>query len=308
MLFRSELLQLTTQYKEMEKSFKTAFISAQKQIILGNIFAAKELLFEYTAILSKKPIIQLILTQNVDFIKFLQAINKKDYIKINEFIQKNKLFAQIPNYINLNEKIKTILKNIKFSIKTGEIVVAKKLLHSIQNVVHLKDEIKELNLECKYVLILRKAYKENRFKDCYELIDSHTSLKRTELGIFLEKHWSKLMLKCEEYALAGNIKDIKRELDGLLLLTSRQNKIGDLIRVSFQVRIKMLIHSKNFRAAEIIIYTYIDIFGQDSEINQIMNNFAGVSSLKLAITQEEKQRPCRHSWSKSPIIMKQDFQ
>jgi len=112
------------------------------------------------------------------------------------------------------------------------------------------------------------------------------------------------MSKCEEFALGGNIKDIKKELDGLIRLSSRRDKIGDLIRVSFQVRIKILIESKNFRGAETIIYTYIDIFGLDSEINQIMKNFERMSSLTLAITDTQTQRPSRDSWLESPIIMK----
>ncbi len=304
MASKFEALKETIQYKQMEKVFKIAFSNAQRQVIQGNIPGAKALLFEYGAVMAKKPIIQLILTQNKEFIEFLQAINKKDYETINKLINTNKLFSQIPNYISLNEEIEDKLKNIEFSIRSGEIVIAKKLLFSLANVSHIQEKVANLNLECKYALILRKAYKENHFQTCYETLDSHKSLKFTELGILLEKHWSKLMRTCEEYALNGNIKDIKKELDGLMRLPSRRGKIGDLIRVSFQVRIKMLIESKNFRGAETIIYTYVDIFGLDSEINQIMKNFERMSPLKLAITQSQEQRPSRDSWLESPIIMK----
>ena len=304
MASKFEPLKKTIQFKQMEQVFKVAFGNAQRQVIQGNIEGAKALLFEYGAVMSKKPIIQLILTQNKEFIEFLQAIKSKNYKEINKLINENKLFAQIPNYIALNEEIEIKLENIKFSIKSGEIVMAKKLLFSLENISHIQEEVQALNLQCKYALVLRKAYKEDRFKACYEIIDTHPILKSTELGIMLEKHWSKLMNKCEEYALDGNIKDIKKELDSLLRLSSRQDKIGDLIRVSFQVRIKMLMKSANFRGAETIIYTYIDIFGLDSEINQIMKTFERISSLKLAISINQSQRPARNSWLKSPIIMK----
>ena len=304
MAARFEALQQTPQYKQMEQVFKTSFTNAQRQVLLGNISGAKALLFEYITVISKKPIIQLILTQNKEFIEFLQAINKKDYAQINKLIKKNKLFSQIPNYLALNEEVDEKLKNIHFSIKTGEIIIAKKLLFSLSKVSYIQDEVDELNLTCKNALILRKAYKENHFRACYEILDAHKALKSTELGILLEKHWSKLMKKCEEFALAGNIKDIKKELDGLIRLSTRRGKIGDLIRVSFHVRIKMLIKSRNYRGAETIIYTYIDIFGLDSEINQIMKTFEENSSLKLAITQSQNQRPSRDSWLNSPIIMK----
>jgi hypothetical protein len=304
MASKLEPLKKTPQYHKMEQVFRTAFANAQRQVLKGNIAGAKALLFEYNAVISKKPIIQLIINQNEEFIEFLQAINKKDYEKIHKLIKLNKIFEQIPNYIALNEEIENKLKNIRFSIKSGEIVIAKKLLYSLEKVPHIKDEVEKLNLDCKYALVLRKAYKEDRFKACYEILDAHPSLKSTELGIMLERHWTKLIHKCEEFALAGNIRDIKKELGTLLRLESRRAKIGDLIRVSFQVRIKMLLSSKNFQAAETIIYTYLDIFGQDSEITQIMNNYEQQSLLKLAISQEPNIRPSRDSWLNSPLIMK----
>ena len=304
MATKFEPLKQTIQYKQMEKVFKNAFTNAQRQILQNNLPGAKALLFEYGAVMSKKPLLQLLLNQNKEFIEFLQAINKKNYIEISKLVNTNKLFKQIPNYITLNEEIQEKLKNIRFSIKTGEIVIAKKLLFPLSDVAYIKDEVDELQLTCKYALVLRKAYKEDRFKSCYEILDSYKTLKHTELGILLEKHWSKLMSICEQYALEGNIKDIKKELGSLIKLPSRRNKIGDLIRVSFQVRIKMLIDSKNFHGSETIIYTYIDIFGRDNEINQIMKNFERMSSIKLAITQSLNKRPSRDSWIESPIIMK----
>jgi len=152
--------------------------------------------------------------------------------------------------------------------------------------------------------LLKEAYEDDDFKKCYEILDIHKFLKTIELGLFLEKHWSKLMQKCEEYALDGNIRDIKKTLGNLIELSTRHTKIGDLIRVSFHVRIKNLMDTKSFRGAEAIIYTYIDIFGTDSEINHIMKIFEDVSGLKLAITQIQLQRPTRDSWRESDIIMK----
>lgn len=306
MASKFEPLKQTVQYRQMEQVFKLAFANAQRQVLQGNIPGAKALLSEYLPVISKKPIIQLILTQNEEFVEFLKAINKKDYNLINSLVHENKLFAQIPTYITLNEEIDNKLQNIRFSIKSGEIVIAKKLLFSLKDVLHVKDEVEKLNLECKHALVLRRAYKENHFKSCYEILDTHKSLKSTELGILLEKHWSKIISQCEQYALEGNIKDIKKTLGKLLTLTSRENKIGDLIRVSFQVRIKMLIKSKNFRGAETIIYTYTDIFGLDSEIKYIMKAYEKNSSTQLALSNELDERPSRNSWVHSSVIMKQE--
>lgn len=90
----------------------------------------------------------------------------------------------------------------------------------------------------------------------------------------------------------------------LLDLSSRSNKVGDLLRVSFHTRIGILMEKNNFKGTEAIIYTYIDIFGVDSEISHLMKKFEKISSHKLAITQSHEDRPTRDSWRYNDIIMK----
>ena len=297
-------LKQTAQYKKMEQIFKLAFSNAQRLVLQGNIDGARALLFEYNTVMSKKPIIKMILTQNKEFLDFLKAIHAKDFDKLNKLIKTNELFAQIPNYTALNDEIEAKLKSIDNSIKSGETDTAMKQLATLEEVSHIKSRVEELRSECNYVARLYKAYNNSDFKSCYKILDSHNSLNSTELGILLENHWSKIMNQCEEYALNGNIKDIKKTLGDLINLPTRLNRVGDLIRVSFHVRIKHLMSQTNIKAAETIIYSYIDIFGLDSEINQIMKKFEKISGTKLAITQTQEDRPTRDSWIHSEIIIK----
>jgi len=298
------VLKQTAQYKKMEQIFKIAFSNAQRLVMQGNKDGAKALLNVYGTVVSKKPIIKMILTQNKEFIEFLKAIQKKDFENINKLIHTNELFKQIPNYTSLNEEIENKLKKIKTSIKNAEIDKAKKHLSTLENIPHIKDIVEDLYNQCDNVQRLHNAYKHDDFKSCYKILDLHKSLSDTELGKLLEKHWSKIINECEAYALEGNIKDIKKTLGELINLPTRLNRIGDLIRVSFHVKIKQLISKKSFKATETIIYTYIDIFGLDNEIDQIMKGFENSSSTKLAITQTTQDRPTRDSWIHSKIIVK----
>lgn len=298
-----EPLKKTVQYKKMEQIFKLVFVNAQRHVMQNNIAGARALLSEYSTVMSKKPLIKLLLTQNKEFVELLKAIQRRDFQTINKLVSKNELFKQIPNYIAINNQIEETLEEIEADIKSGEIDKAKELLLTLDKIPHVADKVEELHKKYKYVSILQKAYEENDFKSCYELLDMHKDLKSVELGVLLENHWSKLMLKCEEYALEGNIRDIKKTLGELITLHNRSNKIGDLLRVSFHTRIGILMERKDFKGAEAIIYTYIDVFGIDSEISLIMKKFEKVSERKLAFTQTE-QRPSRDSWRHSKIIIK----
>jgi len=298
-----EPLKKTVQYKKMEQIFKLVFVNAQRHVMQNNIAGARALLSEYSTIMSKKPLIKLLLTQNKEFVELLKAIQKRDFQTLNKLVSKNELFKQIPNYIALNTQIEDTLEEIEANIKSGEINKAKELLLTLDKIEHIAQKVEELHKKYKYVSILQKAYEESDFKSCYELLDMHKYLKSVELGVLLENHWSKLMQKCEEYALDGNIRDIKKTLGELISLHARSNKIGDLLRVSFHRRIGILMSRKDFKGAEAIIYTYVDVFGIDSEISNIMKNYEKISTRKLALTQIE-QRPSRDSWRHSKIIMK----
>ena len=304
MCSKYEPLKRTVQYKKMEQVFRLAFSNAQRHIIQNNVAGARALLAEYNTVVSKKPLIKLLITQNKEFVDLLRAIQKRDFKTINKLVDKNELFRQIPNYIAMNNQIEETLLEIEDSIKAAQTHKAEKLLLTLEEIPHIKKRKDELQLKCKHAVLLQDAYEKSNFKSCYELLDIYKFLRRTELGILLEKHWSKLMKKCEEYALDGNIKDIKKELGQLLGLPSRSNKIGDLLRVSFHTRIGILMKKNNFKGAEAIIYTYIDIFGLDSEITHLMKKFEKVSSHKLAITQTHGDRPTRDSWRDNDIIMK----
>ena len=304
MCSKYEPLKRTVQYKKMEQIFRLAFSNAQRHIVQNNIAGARALLAEYNTVISKKPLIKLLLTQNKEFVELLRAIQKRDFKTINKLVDKNELFKQIPNYIAMNNQIEETLLQIEDDIKAAQTDKAEELLRTLEDIPHIRKQKEELQLNLKHALLLQNAYEANDFKNCYELLDIYKFLRSTELGILLEKHWSKLMQKCEEYALDGNIKDIKKTLGQLLGLSSRSNKIGDLLRVSFHARIGILMEKNNFKGAEAIIYTYIDIFGLDSEITHLMKKFEKISSHKLAITQTHEERPTRDSWRYNDIIMK----
>jgi len=296
-------LKRTLQFKKMEETFKETFSFAQKQILLGREDVAKEILSIYATVISKKAILKLILNQNKDFIEFLQAINSKNHSIIDALVKKNEIFTQIPTFTALKNSAQESLQKIQDSINKGEVDDAIEQIKFLVDTPSVKDELQALYRDCKTVKKLQLAYSENDFILCYEIIDTYSSLDSLELTKLLEKHWAKLMNNCENFALKGDIKSIKKSLGNLLRISTRVDKIGDLIRVSFHTKIKGLLANKSFKSAENIIYSYIDIFGADSEIRLIMKSYERVANTKLAITIDQDKKVPRDNWLNSPLIM-----
>jgi hypothetical protein len=143
--------------------------------------------------------------------------------------------------------------------------------------------------------ILQDAYAKNDFKLCYEIIDRY-ELTNTQLCSLLQKHWKKLIVECESFALQGDAKKILSSLGELLFIESRSDILGDLLRLSFYKKISMLQEEKNYTSAQNIIYSYVDIFGYDCEIAQEIKKFEQVSRKKIAILTHKEDRKSRTFW------------
>jgi GTP-binding protein EngB required for normal cell division len=196
-----------------------------------------------------------------------------------------------------------ILKRIDAYIKKNKIKLAKKSLAKIEGTPGFTQQVEILYSMCDEMIKLQNFYASNDFYSCYEMIDLFPHLGFSELGELLQKHWLKLMNECEEYALKGNIQSIKAVLGELITLNARKDRIGDLLRVSFQVQIKYFLSKQKFKSAQNVIYSYIDIFTKDNEISSLMSKYESLTGKKLAITLSQDKRLSRDSWRESKLIM-----
>jgi len=295
-------LKYTPQYKKMEESFKERFAFAQKQILLGQEHIAKETLRPYLTVLSKRPIISLLLQQNKELLTFLKALQNKEYQTIQQLIAKHEIFKEIPSYTVLIKSQEDLLQKISLLIDNAKIDEAIQQIKELQDSTYKQKELNELYNDALTVKEFLVSYKNNDFKKCYELIDKNERLQQLDVAKLLEKHWQKIINKCEKYALLGDAKNIKKTLNELLRISTRLQKTGDLLRLSFHIKIQQYIKENDFSNAENMIYSYMDIFGTDKEIRMIANHYEKYTLKKLAITYEEEKKYARNSWSYSDLL------
>lgn len=295
-------LKFTPEYKKMEDNFKQTYTFAQKQILIGRQDVAKDALEPYITVLSKRALINLLLRQNKEFLEFLKALQNKDYNMIHSLVSKYEIFKDIPGYDILQKSQETLLKNIDVAIDNAKMDEAIQQIKSMQRFTCNQERLEELFDKALSAQKLLASYEANNFKKCYERIDKDERLQKLEITKLLERHWQKLMDQCEKHALEGNIQGIKETLQELMYISSRAQRTGDLLRLSFYTQIKQLINKNKFKSAENIIYSYIDIFGMDKELKIIMKNYEKQTSKKLAITHEQEKKRTRESWLHSEVL------
>jgi len=295
-------LKMSTTFQKMENAYKKSFTLAQRQLLAGKEEQAKELLEPFRTIPSKRAMIQLLLRQNKEFLAFLKAVANRDYDELNRLVKINPNFQEIPSYIALQHELLLQIQEIGKLIDEGNIPHATALLKEIEQIPMLSEEIERVSKLTQAANILLGYYKESDFVRCYETIDKNSELLSIELTRLLEEHWRKKIDRCELFSLAGDIKALKEELGELIYISTRKAKIGDLLRVSFHIKIKDELAMKNYATVENFIYSYIDIFGIDSEIKDIMKHFEERSRKKLAITFIQKKQKKRDEWRYEDII------
>jgi len=294
-------LMKTFQYSKMEEFWDDTFSNAQRQIAHGKRENALALLNEFATVSQKRPIIKLLLKHHKEFTQFMQALEIKDYKTIAKISKENALFTLLESYKKIEEEMQKSIHNIQKNIHKCELESAVQQLSKLHNIDSIAEEVSLQKDECRALKKLQDAYKINDFNKCFEVIDKYHALNATQLGILLQKHWLKVISECEAFALKGNVKEIKESLGELINLNSRRDKIGDLFRLAFHTKIKGLIHKKLYKKSEAIIYSYIDIFGSDTEIVSIMKLYQHASKTKLAITQDSRFN--RDKWLESSLIM-----
>jgi WD40 repeat protein/predicted nucleic acid-binding Zn finger protein len=293
-------LKQTPIYRKLEELWRYDFKNAQREMLKTNKEKAIFILQRYKTIPAKKELINLVINQNEDFVGFAVALKEKDYAQASKIAAKNKLLKMAPSYSLLQNELEYKQQQIKNFIYLGDVDKAKIAISFIENIEHLKEIVEKFYKECEHLELLQAFYEKSNFKKCYEVLDNYPSLGNTQLAELLERHWANLMQKCEAYATKGSATSIKSTLGELATLEGRLDKIGDLFRLSFHVNIKSFLSKGSLEKMEKAIYSYIDIFGLDYEIKELMKLYEQKTKHKLAITHEATQS--RNSWVNSNFI------
>ncbi len=289
-------LKETDEFKEMEALWKNAFLNAQKELLAGNLSKAKQLISIYKNIPSKKEMCSFIYDYPNEFVKFLKALIKKDFKTTDKIVEKFSAFTHIPTYVNLTKKIEGTIKLVENCILKSNTKLARKHLQRLKNIPHIESKVKELSLQCYHIEQLQSAYELNDLETCYKLLDTKKILHHIELGKKLEQEWAKIISKCEEYALQGDVENVKNTLKELINMESRKNRLGDLLRVAYHTKIKQSISNQEEKKAKDKIFSYLKIFGIDQEIEDITDMFNKKFSDKIELDDKKYKRGFRDNW------------
>jgi len=293
---RFPALKQTLEYKSLEKFWQKNFVEAQKQMLLNNTESARALLSDYIMVPSKRSVIKFILYKNKDFINFLQAIENKEFERINNIAKKNQNFTNLDYYQSLHSELKNSLEEAKELIKIGNLTLADIIIERLEKNPKYEKIATKLREESQNVKKLFDAFNDDDFFLCYKLMDSNCSLKNTDLAKHLQNRWYTIINECEKYAIQGKIDALEKSLGELKKLPSRSSKIGDLLRLAYNRKINYYIKKDNYKEAKKLILLYSNLFGSDMELKENIDFYTLNSSLSIKLSEQQKRRKPRDFW------------
>lgn len=272
---RFPALKSTREYIKMESIFKQTFQKVQEYLLKGKKAEAHSLLREYMTAASKKAMIRLFLNHEQEFLKYLDVIKSKDVVQLKLIAQDDPAFSKYLEYLNIDledNKLNKSLVVLKKYLDNGEMKKAQTLLNRLdtkENVISLKSYKAQLNVTEE----LYDAYRAKDYHKCYELIDAYDFLQRNKLTQFLERHWKKLLLNAQKYALNGDVKIVQHSFSNFKDLKRRQEKMNEMIKLAFYVEIVSLLELKSYNIAKTFIDDYISLYDYDEMLKPLIERF-----------------------------------
>lgn len=282
-------------YKQMEELWQKAYMNAQKLALKGNDKEARQSFGNFLTVPEKSPYIRLLLQNKAVLIAFAKALKSKDYVALKKLTEREPILKDTPSYKAAMQNADTNIEEIMEAIKAGQFDKAELLCNELLRVPHLAHHHEKVSRFIEKSKKLSALYKSGQNFALYEMLDHFPDLEVLPIAKEAEVHWNSLVKGCEEAALKGNAAAIKMQLGDMITLSSRSDKIGNLLRTAYQMQIKALLARKAIDPAGYAIEHYIDLFGIDNEI-RLLIQLLNTNGEDIFLSDEQLQNRPRSLW------------
>lgn len=284
-------LKQTEEYRLLEQHWDETFSRAQIQVLTEQTDKAKELVKDFTTIPSKSIYIRLLLHQAPVLLDFSKALHEKDYFTLKRVTDQHPVLKETPSYKAVMTDADRMVDTIIGAIKTNQFDKAKVLTEKLKLVPHLIHHYDHIADFLKKAKRLHGLYTAKSSLQYYELLDKSHELAQLPQAKAMEKVWKHTITKCEKEALVGNTSAIKKILGPLIHLSTRAEKIGNLLRISYQMQIKYYMSKKEYEQTKKAIKHYVTLFGMDNEIRQLIKYLNRSGETFFLDEEQLKHRP-----------------
>ena len=281
--------------KGMEAAWHKAYATAQKLALKGLDKEARQSFGNFLTVAEKSPYIRLLLHNKATLVAFAKALQARDYIALKKLTEREPILRDTPSYKEAIRSADTNIEAIMEAVKEGAFEKAELLNAELRRIPHLAHHCDKISRFIEKATKIQRRYDAGDMFAFYEQLDIAPDLAVLPCAKTSEQRWRDIMDRCEAAAQQGDIVTIKSELGPLLMLPTRSDKVGNLLRMAYQVQIKRHLARKDAERAGHAIERYIDLFGIDNETRQLIRLLNSLGE-DLFLSDEQQQNRPRSLW------------
>ena len=295
-------LQNTQAFREMQKAYTDAFSQAKELLKAGKKSDAELLLEPFANIKEKRPYIELLLHHREVRERFVKAMEEQNYTQAYLMTQKLPLLRYLPLYDSLEHAMELLLEDAQAQLFAMEFESLQNTLEKLEDASYEPQVIMKIKKHLHTAKQLQQLYEAGEFAQCYEMIDTdHLLTQEFVLVSLLQNHWQKLIKKAEVLAQKGEFYELKELFGNLIFIESRQTIIRTLFCMSFWSKIEESLQKRDFDIVQKLLYTYLETFGYDTKVRELISQYEEQSKEKLAIIYGYKE-PSHTAWRESILF------
>ncbi len=277
-------LQQTDTYKKLQTIFTNHLRFAALYAKKGDTQKASEIVGEFVRVEEKKTAIRLLLVSPNEFLEFIRCVSCGDVAKAYTIVLNDPRFKELDLYHELISQIERMLDRVEAAINANEFDTSVLL-----NELSEYPRTKKLMHKYRHLQQLHATFDEEAFERCYVLLDEHPFLIETDLGKRLEQHWQDVVQRCKTLSARGMFEDVVQTLDFFIRSEVKQGQVGRILRKTARRSIERFIDNGEYEKAEKNIYRYLELFGKDVLVIDVMQRFEKLSEISLALMPEFKK-------------------
>jgi len=262
-------------YRALETKWKKTFTLAQKYVLQPKgIDTAKDILASYRGVSEKTKFVQELFTKGKIYKRFRESITQKDFKIVFELIKQNPFLKEFPEYDTIMKYADTLYIKSSQLMEEGEIHSAMKMLRILSNFTDFKEEVAELMQEMESRQHFSNAVRDENIELVYDLISKFEDLLETDAGKKYNEQWLDALEIAEQYALEGEVDEIKKVMSVYLPFSSKTMLIANVFSLCYISQLENALRGK--RAQQDIekgIKNYFLYFGDQEQIFKFFDIF-----------------------------------
>ncbi len=287
-------LQETKQFKQLESIWNDLFNRARIELLeKHNEIEAKKLLESFEKVPEKAVAIRNLFQQKTICFNFQNMIENREYNKVINFVEQNNFLETNKDYQKMIENLDSLMIDMYTNIRKGNLDKAKERALFLSNIKDFRNEARKALEEIQIHKQFREYIKEKNIGKIFEMAEKYEFLQSYPVIQKLSDRWNDIVFEAQELANRGEIDEVKDILFEFRDVEVKYQQMANIFKLAYLTDLRNTIREHGEYLEYVLdivkrgIRNYFKMFGEDQEINDLVDEVKRLSGEKIIVPKSE---------------------